>query len=80
MIFFNKYTLIGIFLIIIGLPLSLIWIGIPLMMIGFLIGDFGIAYYIVKKIPGAEKKIKNLFLMIKKSYEPYFKRNGVIKK
>ena len=78
--FFNKYTLIGIFLIIIGLPLSLVWIGIPLMVIGFLIGDFGIIYYIVKKVPGAEGKVKNFFLMIKKSYEPYFKKSEVSKK
>jgi hypothetical protein len=74
MIIFNKYTLIGIFLIIVGIPLTVIWIGFPLMMIGFLIGDYGIIYYIVKKVPGLDKKIGKFFLMIKKSYEPYFRK------
>ena len=71
---FNKYILIGIFLIIIGIPLTVIWIGFPLMMIGFLIGDYGIIYNIVKKFPGLDKKIKKFFLMIKKSYDPYFRK------
>lgn len=76
---FNKYTLIGIVLIIVGIPLSLIWIGIPLMMIGFLIADFGIIYGIVRKVPGLDDKFKKLFTMIRDSYKPYF-RKGVTKK
>lgn len=75
----NKYTLIGIVLIIIGIPLSVIWIGIPILMIGFLIGDFGIIYGIIRKVPGLEDKFRKIFKMIKDSYKPYF-RSGVNKK
>jgi hypothetical protein len=76
---FNKYTLIGIVLIIIGIPLSVIWIGIPLMILGFLIGDFGIIYGIVKKVPGLEDKSKKVLKTVKDSYKPYF-RKKVIRK
>lgn len=72
--FLNKYTLIGILLMIVGVILTPIWIGIPILVFGFLIADFGIIYYIIKKIPGAEDKVKDIFKMIKKSYEPYFKK------
>lgn len=72
--FWNKYTLIGTALIIIGIPLSLIWVGIPLMMIGFFIADFGIIYYFIKRFPGLERKIQSLGNLIKKSYEPYFRK------
>ena len=77
--FLNKYTIAGIALIVIGIPLSLIWIGIPIMMIGFLIGDFGIVYGIIKKVPGLKDRIDKFFGMIKDSYKPYF-RKKVIKK
>ena len=79
MILWNKYTLIGIGLIIIGIPLSLVWIGVPIMIIGFLIADFGIVYRIVKKVPKLEGKFNNFFRMIKNSYNPYFGKK-VIKK
>lgn len=72
--FWNKYTLIGTCLIILGIPLSVVWIGIPLMVIGFLIGDFGIIYWFVKKIPGLDEKISKLGKIIKKSYDPYFRK------
>lgn len=77
---FNKYTLIGIALIVIGIPLSVVWIGIPLMIIGFLIGDFGIIYGIVRKVPELSEKFNKLFKMIKDSYKPYFGKSEVIKK
>ena len=72
--FLNKYTITGIALIIIGIPLSVIWIGIPLMVIGFLIGDFGIIYAVIKKVPGLSEKFDKLFKMIKDSYKPYFRK------
>lgn len=74
MIFINKYIALGVLFIIVGIILSPIYIGIPLMIIGFLIGDYGILYLIVKKIPGLDKKIMSLIDMIKKSYEPYFRK------
>lgn len=80
MTIFNKYTLIGIVLFIIGIPLSVVWIGIPLMIIGFLIGDFGIVYGIIRKVPGLSDKFNKLFTMIKDSYKPYFGKRGVNKK
>ena len=70
--FWNKYTLIGVGLIIIGIPLSVVWIGIPLMMIGFLIADFGIVYYFVKRFPELDKKVSKVFKIIGDSYKPYF--------
>lgn len=73
--FWNKYTLIGTILIIIGMPLSLVWVGIPLMMIGFFVAGFGIIHYIIKRFPGLDKKIRDLVNMIKKSYEPYFRKD-----
>lgn len=72
---FNKYTYIGIALIIIGIPLSVIWIGIPLMIIGFLIGGFGIIYGIIQKVPGLNNKVSSFIEMIKDSYKPYFKKD-----
>ena len=72
--FINKFTIIGIAIIILGIFLSPIFIGFPIMMIGFLIGDFGIIYGVVKAVPGLEDKIKKLFVMIKESYRPYFRK------
>ena len=74
MILWNKYILIGIGLIIIGIPLSVFIIGIPIMIAGFLIGDFGIALSIIRIVPGLEKKIKKLWQMIIDSYKPYFRK------
>ena len=71
--FLNKFTIIGIAIIILGIFLTPIFIGFPIMMIGFLIGDFGIIYGVVKAVPGLEDKIKKLFVMIKESYKPYFR-------
>jgi hypothetical protein len=79
MMFLNKFTIIGIAIIILGFFLTPIFIGIPIMMIGFLIGDFGIIYGIVKIIPGLEDKLKKLFGIVKESYKPYF-RKEVIRK
>jgi len=75
----NKFTIIGIAIIILGFFLSPIFIGFPIMMVGFLIGDFGIVYGIIKAVPGLENKFKKLFKMIKESYKPYF-RSGVSQK
>jgi hypothetical protein len=76
MILWNKYILIGIGLIIIGIPLSALIIGIPIMIAGFLIGDFGVALSIIRVIPGLEKKIKGLWQMIIDSYKPYFRKGA----
>lgn len=75
----NKFTIIGIVIIVLGFFLSPIFIGFPIMMIGFLIGDFGIVYGIIKMVPGLDNKFKKLFKMIKESYKPYF-RSGVSQK
>ncbi len=72
--FLNKFTLIGIALIIIGIPLSVIWIGIPIMVIGFLIGDFGVIYGIVQKVPGLSDRLNKIFGVVKNSYKPYFRK------
>lgn len=79
MFFLNKFTIIGIVIIVLGFFLTPILIGFPIMVIGFLIGDFGIVYGIVKAVPGLEDRVKKLFIMIKESYKPYF-RKEVIKK
>jgi hypothetical protein len=44
------------------------------MVVGFLIGDFGIIYGIVRHVPGLEDKFKKLFAVIKNSYKPYFRK------
>jgi hypothetical protein len=72
--FLNKFTIIGIGIIVLGIFLTPIFIGFPIMMIGFLIGDFGIIYGIVRSIPGLEDKFKKLFAVIKNSYKPYFRK------
>ena len=74
MIFLNKFTVGGIVIIVLGFFLTPIFIGFPVMMIGFLIGDFGIIYGIVRSIPGLEDKFRKLFAMIKDSYKPYFRK------
>lgn len=74
MIFINKYVILGIFLIILGIFLTPFFIGIPIMMIGFLIGDFGILVWVIKRIPGLEEKVKKYLNLIKDSYKPYFKK------
>jgi len=76
---FNKYTLIGIAFIIIGIPLSAVWIGFPLMAIGFIIGGFGIIYHWIKVIPGLDSLTKKLLSKIKDNYEPYSKRETLKK-
>jgi hypothetical protein len=76
MIFFNKYIFLGIVLILLGIVLSPVYIGIPLMIIGFLIGDYGIIYSVIKMVPGLNKKIGKFVSMIKKSYQPYFRKRG----
>jgi hypothetical protein len=72
--FLNKFTITGIAIIVLGIFLTPIFIGFPIMMIGFLIGDFGVIYGIVRNIPGLEDKFKKLFAMIKNSYKPYFRK------
>jgi hypothetical protein len=72
--FLNKFTIIGIAIIILGIFLTPIFIGFPIMMIGFLIGGFGVMYDIIRKIPGLEDRIKKLLVMIKESYKPYFRK------
>jgi hypothetical protein len=74
MFFLNKFTIIGIAIIILGFFLTPILIGFPIMVVGFLIGDFGILYGIVKIVPGLDTKIGKLFTMIKDSYKPYFRK------
>jgi len=77
--FFNKYILIGIALIIIGIPLSAFWIGFPLMAIGFAIGGFGIIYHWIKIIPGLSSLLNKLLSKIKDAYQPYLKKETVKK-
>ena len=72
--FINKFIIIGIIIIILGFFLTPIFIGFPIMMIGFLIGDFGVVYGIVQKVPGLEDKIRIFFTTIKESYKPYFRK------
>jgi hypothetical protein len=69
-------VLIGIGLIVLGMFLSPFIIGIPIMIAGFLIGDFGILLGIVRWIPGLEKKIKSLGVMVINSYRPYFRKEA----
>jgi len=72
--FLNKFTIIGIAIIVLGIFLTPIFIGFPIMMVGFLVGDFGIIYGIVRSIPGLEDKFKKLFAVIKNSYKSYFRK------
>ncbi|HUC94962.1 MAG TPA: hypothetical protein VMR19_03120 [Candidatus Saccharimonadales bacterium] len=72
--FLNKFTITGIVIIILGIFLTPIFIGFPIMVVGFLIGDFGIIYGIVRHVPGLEDKFKKLFAVIKNSYKPYFRK------
>lgn len=72
--FINKYVIIGIFLIILGIFLTPIYIGVPIMMFGFLIGNFGVLLWIIRLFPGLEEKMKKLIDEIKDSYKPYFRK------
>lgn len=75
MIFSNKYTIIGLIFIILGIFLMPFLIGFPIMIAGFFIGGFGLILEIIERIPGLKDKIKKIFLMIKESYKPYFNKN-----
>ena len=44
------------------------------MMIGFLIGDYGILVWIIKRIPGLEEKVKKFINMVKGSYKPNYRK------
>jgi len=72
--FLNKFTIIGIVIIVLGIFLTPIFIGFPIMMIGFLIGDVGIIYGVVRNVPGLEDKTRKFFTMIKELYKPYFRK------
>jgi hypothetical protein len=78
MFFWNKFTLIGIGLIIIGFFLSVFVVGIPIMIIGFLIGNIGIWYGIYKTIirfiPNGSEKVYKFRKMVINSYKPYFRK------
>jgi len=75
MIFSNKYTIIGLIFIILGIFLMPFLIGFPIMITGFFIAGFGLILEIIERIPGLKEKIKKIFLMIKESYKPYFNKN-----
>jgi hypothetical protein len=75
--FLNKFTITGIAIIVLGFFLTPIFIGFPIMMVGFLIGDFGILYAVVRKVPGLTDKFRKLFTMVKESYKPYFRRKVI---
>jgi len=75
MIFSNKYTIIGLIFIILGIFLMPFLIGFPIMIAGFFIAGFGLVLEIIERIPGLKDKIKKIFLMIKESYKPYFNKN-----
>jgi hypothetical protein len=64
----------GVGLIILGIVLSPIIIGIPIMVLGFLVGDFGILLGVVRIVPGLETKFQKLGRMIVESYKPYLRK------
>lgn len=74
----NRLTIIGMIMVVVGLILTPVIIGIPILIAGFLIGGAGIWYGIYKTIirfiPGGEEKIKKLKQDIIESYKPYFRR------
>ena len=76
MISWNKYILIGIALIILGIFLTPIIIGIPILIAGFLIGDFGIILSIIRCVPGLENKCKKMGQAAIDSFTPYFRRKA----
>ena len=59
---FNRYILLGIVLFIVGFFLSPFLIGIPIMLVGWMVGIFGVFYYYYHFIPGHDRltnKIKD---------------------
>lgn len=68
----------GMALVIVGFFLTPFVIGIPIMIMGFLIGTwffwYGIFCQIIKIIPGGEAKASNFKKIIIESYKPYFRR------
>lgn len=74
MLIFNKYVIVGVFIFLLGLVLTPIIIGVPLVVIGLLVADFGVMVWFIKKIPGLERKILEIFDIIKESYKPYFRK------
>jgi hypothetical protein len=47
-------------------------IGVPILVAGLLIGNFGVWYGVTGLVPGLHEKIGRLFKMIIDSYRPYF--------
>lgn len=74
--FWNKYVLIGIGLIVLGIFLTPFIIGLPILIAGFLIGDFGILVGIVRWIPGLEGKLKKMGQTVIDGYKPYFRKEA----
>ena len=63
----------GIGLIILGMLLSPLIIGIPIIIVGFLIGDYGVVLSIIRRVPGLEDKTKKIVQEIIHSFQPYYR-------
>lgn len=72
----HRYVYLGILLIVVGFFLSPLIIGIPILILGFLVGSFGIWIGLFKKIlsfiPDGEARWHSFLVYIKDSYKPYF--------
>lgn len=72
MIIFNRYLAIGIGLFILGLILTPVIVGVPILVAGLLIGNFGVFYGITGLVPGLHEKMSDFFKTVIVSYQPYF--------
>lgn len=77
---FNRYTIIGVVLFILGLFLTPFLIGIPIMTAGWLLMTFGIFYYYLNLFPAGHKVwlkireyIKEWFGWYRKLFKEAFK-------
>lgn len=77
MIGYNKYLILGMIMIVVGMILTPLIVGIPILVAGFLVGNIGIWYGLIKRVPGMEAKLTGFKKMIINSYRPYFKKRRI---
>lgn len=72
MIIMNRYLLLGIVLFVLGIILTPVIIGVPILVAGLVIGNFGVWYGITGLVPGLHEKIGKFLKMVIDSYKLYF--------
>ncbi|MFH0943004.1 MAG: hypothetical protein V1810_02400 [Candidatus Beckwithbacteria bacterium] len=70
----NKYTITGVILFLGGMVLTVFIIGIPIMLVGWLLMSFGFVWGVIGWIPGGRNLVDKLKTKIIEAYKPYFHR------